>query len=151
MSFLSSSAFSCWRTRRCAITASSRPRTRSRIASSRISGTWIASNSPAPASPLPPPPPHPPPPPADLPQAAHLPARLGERHVDRLLVHVHPHKNLARLFHGPSPFSVFAPPCQTCGSARPSRNPRYRGGGRPPLERKPFCLGGRPTDLGPRG
>src|SRR3972149_5154245 len=114
MSFLSSSAFSCWRTRRCAITASSRPRTRSRIASSRISGTWVA---------------------------AHPPARLGERHVDRLLVHVHPHKNLARLFHGPSPFSVFAPPCQTCGSARPSRNPRYRGGGPPPRERKPFCLG----------
>src|SRR3990170_8153571 len=81
-----------------------------------------------------------PPAPADLPQAAHLTARLGERHVDRLLVHVHPHKNLARLFHGPSPFSVFAPPCQTCGSARPSRNPRYRGGGPPPLEREPFCL-----------
>src|SRR3990170_2564059 len=91
-----------------------------------------------------------PPVPADLPQAAHLTARLGERHVDRLLVHVHPHKTLARLFHGPSPFSVFAPPCQTCGSARPSRNPRYRGGGPPPLERKPFCLGGRTMDLAQR-
>ncbi len=53
---------------------------------------------------------------------------------------IHADENLARLFHGLPPFSVFAPPCQTCGSARSSRNPRYRGGGPPALERKPFCL-----------
>ena len=48
----------------------------------------------------------------------------------------------AELFHGLPPFSVFAPPRQTCGSARLARNPRYRGGGPPALERKPFRLDG---------
>ena len=62
--------------------------------------------------------------PAKLAQPPNLAAWLRQRHLDRLLVHVHPHINLARLLHGPPPFSVFAPPCQTCGSARQSRNPR---------------------------
>src|SRR6266513_6196482 len=78
--------------------------------------------------------------PADLPQAAHLAAELSESDIDRLLVHIHAHENLARLFHGLPPFSVFAPPCQTRGSARSSRIARYRGGGPPALERKPFCI-----------
>src|SRR6266516_3898150 len=80
--------------------------------------------------------------PANLPEATHLTAWLGDSDVDRFLVHIHAHEHSARLFHGLPPFSVFAPPCQTCGSARSSRNPRYRGGGPPALERKPFCLEG---------
>ena len=83
-----------------------------------------------------------PPIPADLPQAAHLAALRHQRDIDRFLVHIHTDENLGRLFHGLPPFSVFGPPCQTCGSARPSRNPRYRGGRPPALERKPFCLAG---------
>src|SRR5260370_39282708 len=79
--------------------------------------------------------------PADLPHAARLAALLGQGDIDRFLVPIHSDESLARLFHGLPPFSVFAPPCQTCGSARSSRNPRYRGGGPPALERKPFCLG----------
>src|SRR5260370_35670584 len=78
--------------------------------------------------------------PADLPHAARLAALLGQGDIDRFLVPIHSDESLARLFHGLPPFSVFAPPCQTCGSARPTRNPRYRGGGPPALERKPFCL-----------
>src|SRR5712692_9156863 len=180
MSFLKSSAFNCWRTRRWAITASSRPRTRSRE-SPRRGCQARGSPSAPPRAPgyqrgrhdhaalteldqfaVDPEParaclvdkyplatlgllfPHHleqrPSIPADLPHAAHLAALLGQGDIDRFLVHIHADENLARLFHGLPPFGVFAPPCKTCGSARPTRNPRYRGGGPPALERKPFCL-----------
>src|SRR5271157_2624451 len=47
-----------------------------------------------------------------------LPAFLGQGEIDRFLVHIHTHAQLARLaLHGLPPVFWLTPSCSTCGSA----------------------------------
>src|ERR1700676_3313969 len=82
---------------------------------------------------------------ADLTVMANLAAFVRNSDINRFLVHVHTHVQLARLVnHGLPPVFRLTPSCSTCGSAWfAPRNPRYQAGRPPPPDRKPLCLTGR--------